>query len=165
MIVWIAEYDPNWPAMARAEMARVGAALGERALRIEHIGSTAVPGLAAKPIIDLLVGVEALDRSYAGAIEALGYVFTPFVDSPERHFFGRPPERPRTHHVHVVVAGGPEEHRHLAFRDFLRAHPAAAAEYAEVKRAAAAAHPDDIFAYMDAKDACVRRLEAQALAS
>ena len=161
----IVEYDPAWPARAAEEIKRIAAALGPRAMRIEHIGSTSVPGLAAKPILDFLVSVPELDRAYVEPLEALGYRFTPFADSPERHFFGRPPERPRTHHVHVVAAGGEEEHRHLAFRGYLRSHPDAAREYAEAKRVAAAAHPTDIFAYMDAKAGVVERIEAQALAS
>ena len=159
----IADYDPAWPGRAAEEIRRIAGALGP--VRIEHIGSTAVPGLAAKPILDLMVSVGELDLSYVEPLQRWGYAFTPFADSPDRHFFGRPPERPRTHHVHVVVAGGFEERRHLAFRDHLRAHPEAAAAYAAEKRRAAALHPTDIFGYMAAKDAFVQRLEAQALGS
>lgn len=163
--VIVLDYDPRWPELAAREIARLAEALGPAALRIEHVGSTAVPGLAAKPIVDLMVSVAALDESYVAPIESLGYLFTPFPGQDDRHFFGRPHARPRTHHVHVVAAGGHEERRHLAFRDFLRADPDAAAEYAAVKREAARHHPDDIFAYMDFKDAVIRRLEARALAS
>jgi GrpB-like predicted nucleotidyltransferase (UPF0157 family) len=159
--VRVVEYDPRWPGLAAAEIERVRGALGAAAVGVEHIGSTAVPGLAAKPIIDLLVSVAALDESYVAPLQDLGYLFSRFEDSPERHFFGRPHERPRTHHAHVVVAGGAEERRHIAFRDLLRTDPDVAAEYAAVKRAAAAAHPDDLFAYMDRKDPFIRRVQAR----
>jgi GrpB-like predicted nucleotidyltransferase (UPF0157 family) len=160
----IVDYDPAWPQRAAVEIGRIAPALGPLALRVEHIGSTSVPGLAAKPILDFLVVVDALDRAYVEPLERLGYQFTPFADSPHRHFFGRPPERPRTHHVHVVAAGTHEERTHLAFRDHLRTHPEAAREYAAAKRVAATAHPTDIFAYTDAKAAIVERIEAEALA-
>jgi GrpB-like predicted nucleotidyltransferase (UPF0157 family) len=161
----IVEPDPAWPARAREELARIADALGPAAVRLEHVGSTAVPGLAAKPILDLQVAVAdiAAQEAYVGPLRGLGYLFAPAPESPDFHFFGRPARRPRTHHVHVCVPGSHHEHRHLAVRDFLRAHPAEADAYATVKRAVADRHPHDRLAYMAGKDAHVRALEARAL--
>jgi GrpB-like predicted nucleotidyltransferase (UPF0157 family) len=163
--VVVVEHDPAWAALARKELARLAAALGPAALRLEHIGSTAVPGLAAKPVIDLQVSVAALEPrdAYGAALERLGYASGPEAGSPERRFYGRPPERPRSHHVHVVEAGSHEERRHLAVRDHLRAHAAEADRYGEHKRELARRHPGDLAAYIAAKDPFVRALEERAL--
>ena len=164
--VRIVDYDPDWPVEAERELARVAAALGELALRLDHVGSTAVPGLAAKPIVDLQVSVAALEPrvAYIEPLEAIGYLFVPFATSPEYHFFGRPPERPRTHHLHVCLAGSFEERRHLAVRDYLRSQPDEAARYEAVKRESARLHPEDRIAYMEGKEAFVKELERRALA-
>lgn len=164
--VRIVDYDPTWPTEAEREARRVAATLGPLAVRIDHVGSTAVPGLAAKPIIDLQVSVAELEprTAYVVPLDALGYLFVPFPDSPDYHFFGRPRARPRSHHLHVCAAGSREELRHLAVRDFLRAETAAAAEYEAVKRDAARRNPEDRLAYMAAKDAFVADLERRALA-
>src|SRR3954467_260754 len=102
------EHDPGWAVLAQEELERIGEALGDAAVRLEHVGSTAVPGLAAKPILDLLLSVADLGARarYVEPLVELGYLFAPAPESPGRHFFGRPPERPRTHHLHVVEAGG-----------------------------------------------------------
>jgi GrpB-like predicted nucleotidyltransferase (UPF0157 family) len=163
--VRIVDYDPGWPAEARRELARVAAALGDLAVRLDHVGSTAVPGLAAKPIVDLQVSVAALEpqRAYVEPLEALGYLFVAYATAPEYHFFGKPPERPRTHHLHICLAGSFEELRHLAVRDLLRADPGEAARYEAVKRESARLHPEDRHAYMDGKEAFVVELERRAL--
>ena len=125
-----------------------------------------MPGLGAKPIIDLQVSVAAIEprEAYVTALERLGYLFVPAPESPDLHFFARPPERPRTHHLHVSEAGGEHEQRHLAVRDFLRAHPAAAEAYGAFKRDLAARTGGLREPYVDGKDAYVKALEAQALA-
>jgi GrpB-like predicted nucleotidyltransferase (UPF0157 family) len=163
--VRIVDYDPGWPGEATREMGRVRAALGDLAVRVDHVGSTAVPGLAAKPIVDLQASVTALEpkTAYVEPLEAIGYLFVAYPESPEYHFFGKPPERPRTHHLHVCRAGSQEERRHLAVRDFLRAEPGEAARYEAVKRESARLHPEDRLAYMAAKDAFVEGLERRAL--
>jgi GrpB-like predicted nucleotidyltransferase (UPF0157 family) len=159
----IVEYDPAWPGQAAAELARIGDALGPVAVRLEHVGSTAVPGLAAKPIVDLMVCVADAEQeaAYVPALGRLGYLYAP---SPGFHFFARPHARPRTHHVHVCAAGGDFERRHLALRDYLRAHPDEAAAYAAIKRKVVARHPQDRIAYIEGKGAYVQALEARALA-
>jgi GrpB-like predicted nucleotidyltransferase (UPF0157 family) len=162
----IVDYDPAWPHEAEAELRRIKNALGEVATRLDHVGSTAVPGLAAKPILDLQVSVDAIDpaRRYVEPLEKLGYLFAPDPDSPDFHFFGKPPQRPRTHHVHVCEAGSEHERRHLAVRDFLRAHQDETARYAALKRELAQSHPQDRLAYIEGKTPYVEALEARALA-
>jgi GrpB-like predicted nucleotidyltransferase (UPF0157 family) len=164
--VRIVEYDPAWPEMAAAEMARIGAAMGEAAVRIDHVGSTAVPGLAAKAIVDLQLSVADVDaRSlYVEPLEGLGYLFAPDPASPDFHFFGLPAARPRTHHLHVCAAGSEDERRHLAVRDYLRAHPDEAGAYADRKRDLVARAPGDRLAYIEGKEEYVAALERRALA-
>lgn len=164
--VAIVDYDSAWPALADAELRRVEEALGDVAVRAEHVGSTAVPGLAAKPIVDLLVSVDTLEprHRYVQPLEQLGYLFAPAPESPGRHFFAKPPQRPRSHHLHVVEAGGKDEFRHLAVRDFLRIHPDEAARYAALKRRLVARHPHDRLAYIEGKDGHITALERRALA-
>jgi len=161
----IVEPDPAWPDAARAELDRLAAALGPVAVRLEHVGSTAVPGLAAKPIVDLQLSVASLEpfAAYGETLARLGYLFAPDPEMPDYHFFGKPPERPRTHHLHVCEAGRDPERRHLAVRDFLRAHPEEAARYAELKRAVAERHPQDRLGYITGKARYIAELEARAL--
>jgi GrpB-like predicted nucleotidyltransferase (UPF0157 family) len=150
--VEILAYDPAWPEWF-AELGReLRAGLGGVARRIDHIGSTAVPGLAAKPIIDLQVSVADFEplAAYREPLERLGYVYR--ADNPERtkRYFREPPGRRRTH-VHVRRAGSFSEQWALLFRDYLRAHPDAAAEYEAVKRRLALRFRDDRRRYTDAK--------------
>jgi GrpB-like predicted nucleotidyltransferase (UPF0157 family) len=162
----IVEYDPAWPEMAAAEIMRIAAAVGEAAVRIDHVGSTAVPGMAAKPIVDLQLSVADINaRSlYVGPLEGLGSLFAPDPASPDFHFFGFPAARPRTHDLHVCRAGSADERRHLALRDYLRAHPDEAGVYAERKRELVARAPGDRLAYIEGKEAYVSALERRALA-
>jgi GrpB-like predicted nucleotidyltransferase (UPF0157 family) len=161
----IVDYDPAWPELAAAEMARVEVALGAQVARIDHVGSTAVPGMAAKPIVDLQVSVAEISppEPYARPLEGLGYLFAPDPDSPDFHFFGKPVERPRTFHLHVCAAGSEDEFRHLALRDYLRAHPEEAAQYGEVKRGLVALRPGDRLAYIEGKADYVAALEERAV--
>ena len=161
----IVDYDAEWPRRAEAELRRIKESLGEVAVRLEHVGSTSVPGLAAKPILDLqlsVVDIERRDR-YAGPLAVLGYLFVPDPLSPDYHFFARPPQRPRSHHLHVCAAGSAHEFRHLAVRDFLRAHADEAAKYAAIKRQVAERAPQDRLAYVEGKEAYVVALEERAL--
>jgi GrpB-like predicted nucleotidyltransferase (UPF0157 family) len=163
--VRIVDYDPRWPEMAAAEMARIEAALGEHSVRIDHVGSTAVQGMAAKPIVDLQASVAAIEPTecYARPLQKVGYLFARDPDSPDFHFFGKPVERPRTFHLHVCAAGSDHELRHLAVRDYLRARPGEALRYEEVKRELVAAHPGDRLAYIEGKAGHVAALEQRAL--
>lgn len=172
--ILIANYDPDWPAKFEAEAARLRAAFSrsretsELITRIEHIGSTAVPGLAAKPIIDLLVGVASLDDARVKAVPVLaemGYAY--WHDNPDdaAHMFfvkGLPPSAPqRTHHIHMVEPGSPFWER-LQFRDYLRVHPADRDAYAALKRDLAARFADDREAYTDAKTEFIKAIMEKA---
>jgi len=142
MIV-IVPYDPTWPALFTAEAARIRESFGAHAERIEHVGSTAVPGLAAKPVIDIQVSVGSLasPAPYHERLEQLGYTHFPLGDFDLVYpFFKRPAIWPSTHHVHLCVGGSVQEQEHLAFRDRLRSSPASVAAYAELKRGLAAIH-------------------------
>lgn len=163
--VRIVDYDEAWPRTAAAEMERVASALGDQLARIDHVGSTAVPGMPAKPIVDLQASVVEIrpTERYAGPLAALGYLFAPDPDSPDFHFFGKPPGRPRSFHLHVCAAGSDHELRHLALRDYLRARPDEARRYAEVKRALVAERPGDRLAYIDGKARYVAELEERAV--
>lgn len=145
------EYDPHWPEAFRAEEERVRAALGDEVLTIHHIGSTAIAGIAAKPVIDILVAVEVLQplESYLTRLAPLGYRTQP---SPEegRHFFLRGQPH-RTHHVHVVEHGTFQYWRHIVFRDYLRAHPDEARRYENLKRNLAQAVGHDRDSYTRSK--------------
>ena len=136
----VVAYDRTWPAAFENEASRLRDALGSLALRIDHHGSTSVPGLAAKPIIDIQVSVAALQplAAYGRRLETLGYVHVPHPDDSFCPFFHRPIQWPHSHHVHVVERGGREERRTLAFRDYLRDHHDVAREYEDLKRIVAA---------------------------
>lgn len=149
--ITIAEYDPTWPDRYIAWQRELNAALGSTATRIEHVGSTSVRGLPAKPIIDVQVSVIDLadEHGYVPPLEQRGLQLRS-RDSQHRYF--RPhPDRPRDVHIHVCAAGSDWETDHVRFRDYLRRHPEACDRYAETKRAAAATWIDDGFAYTDAK--------------
>ena len=147
----ITGYDPAWPQTYERWRQRVAAALGRTAIRIEHVGSTSVPALAAKPIVDIQVSVAdpGGEPRYVPPLQAIGLVLR---SRDELHRFLRPPAgQPREVHVHVCAAGGQWEHDHLLFRDYLRAHTAACLRYAEAKRASARRWSDDTWAYTEAK--------------
>jgi NAD-dependent deacetylase len=160
--VEVVDYDPAWPVLYEEEAARVREALGSAVVEIEHMGSTAVPGLAAKPVIDVSVGLTQLDLSgeQIDAMEGLGYEYLGEFGFPGRLFFRKGRER-RTNHVHVVEWGGELWHRHRAFRDYLRAHPDEAARYAHAKRQIAA-ESADTRAYWERKRAFADELFARA---
>jgi GrpB-like predicted nucleotidyltransferase (UPF0157 family) len=148
----VVEYDPAWPSLFEALAAPVRDAVGDLGAEVEHVGSTAVPGLAAKPVIDVDVVVRSPD-DVPEAIErlrGLGYVHEGDLGIVGREAFLPPPGAVR-HHLYVVVAGSAPHLEHIRFRDHLRAHPDAAAEYAELKRGLAQTHRADRDAYTAAK--------------
>lgn len=168
-MIALVPYDGQWPAVFEAEAARLRIVLGPLALRIDHHGSTAVPGLAAKPIIDIQISIAGLQplAAYRERLEVIGYVHVPSEDDARCPFFHRPAEWPHTHHVHVVESGGAEERRTLAFRDYLRDHPEAAREYEQLKRVLAERHrgidAEGREAYAQGKTAFVERIVSLAL--
>jgi GrpB-like predicted nucleotidyltransferase (UPF0157 family) len=151
--VVVAEYEAGWPLLFDELANPVRAALADLAAEVEHVGSTAVPGLAAKPIVDIDVVVRSTE-DVPTAIErlrALGYVYQGDKGIAGREAFLWPPGAER-HHLYVVVAGSPPLADHLDFRDYLRAHPDVAAQYASLKRELAARYGEDRIGYTDAKD-------------
>lgn len=151
--VEIVPYDPRWPERFEAERVLLDDTLRHWLTGpIEHIGSTAVPGLSAKPIIDIMVPVASLAGS-TGVIDAarrLGYLHHPYK-ADEMHWFCKPSPAFRTHHLHVVEHGGTAWQQRLALRNALRRDAALAARYAQLKRSLAARHPLDRDAYTQAK--------------
>jgi GrpB-like predicted nucleotidyltransferase (UPF0157 family) len=162
--VVVVEYDPAWPRLYEEESARLSAALGDVLVETEHIGSTAVPGLAAKPVIDILAGLRALEltSSDIAAMEALRYEYLGEYGIPGRLYFRK--GRPRSHHVHAVLFGSDLWERHLAFRDYLRARPDEAKSYADFKRRLAMEVEGDRDRYTDGKDAFTAAIQERARA-
>ncbi len=162
----IVEYDPSWEEAFEREAAVIRGALGSVAVRVDHVGSTAVPGLSAKPIVDINVSVPdiAAFDSYRRPLDGIRYLFVPDPESPDFHFFGKPATRPRIYHIHVCEAGSLHERRQLAVRDFLRTHPEEAAVYGTLKQAIAERHLGDRPGYIAGKEPYVESLEQRALA-
>lgn len=162
--VVLAPHDPAWKQMAAEEAARVAEALGSHLIAIHHIGSTAIPSIRAKPILDLLGVVhriQALDEN-VHLLEQLGYRPRGELGIPGRRYFSKPQEGTRTHHLHCYEQGDPNIDRHLFFRDYLLAHPEAAAAYDRLKTELAAKFPDDTLAYTDAKTDFITTIERKA---
>ena len=154
--VTLAPWDPMWPAMFEAEAARIEAACAGLAIRLEHIGSTSVPGMSAKPVIDILAGrpPQARPAAYIAAIRQLGYEHKGPSGVPGREYFRR--GMPRSHHVHLVSWSSTVWEEHLLFRDRLRSDPAIARDYEAVKRELAIAYASDRRGYTDAKGPFIR---------
>jgi GrpB-like predicted nucleotidyltransferase (UPF0157 family) len=164
-VVEVVDHDPAWPALFEAERRLLVAALPS-ARSIEHIGSTSVPGLAAKPIIDIAAvvpGIAAIAADVA-ALERLGYQYRPwvFADDEEHLFFPKDTAGRRTHHLHVFGSSSPLPRQNRVFRDYLATHPEAAGRYAAAKREAAHRHPDSRARYAEAKEAVMRLVLAEA---
>lgn len=164
--VFIVPYDPEWPRLAALETMRLTGALGANLLRAEHMGSTSVPGLAAKPVIDLMPIVASLEDLdwQRPKVEALGYEWFGEFGIDGRRFCTLTRDGRRIAHLHFFQQGSPHIARHLAFRDYMRAHPGAARAYEAEKRRAAMLHPHDSKGYNLEKWAWVAREEAKAMA-
>lgn len=164
--ILIADYDPRWPARFAAEVGRIAPAFAGLGARIEHIGSTAVPGLAAKPVIDILVGIARLEDLHdpARRLADQGYEYVPAFEAmlPDRRFFRRVVGGMRTHHVHVVLWQGDYWQRYLGFRAALRVSTRLRDDYAALKRELAARHPHDRDAYTAGKTGFVEAVLAEA---
>jgi GrpB-like predicted nucleotidyltransferase (UPF0157 family) len=136
-MITIDPYDPAWPARFDTEAVSIRRALGELALRVEHVGSTAVPGLAAKPVVDIQVSVPSLANmgDFTERLSQIGYGHVPLGPIDLVYpYFQKPTVWPSTHHIHLCGVGSEQERKHLAFRDYLRNHPLIAAEYVTLKR-------------------------------
>ena len=162
----IRDYDPAWPRRFTDLAARILSTVSGRALRAEHVGSTAVTGLAGKPVIDIDVVVARQDDvpEVIQRLATLGYVHEGDLGIPGREAFRGTPGEPR-HHLYVVVAGSNELTRHLMFRDALRADTALRDRYADLKRSVAAQHRNDRAAYTQAKSSFIEAVLAQGVAN
>lgn len=154
--VEVVPYDPAWPIEFESTRAALASAVGDVATSIEHIGSTAVPGLAAKPTIDILMVVESTESflQVVPKVEALGFDYrrqNTFVGSPEHLFLRKVQNGKRTHHLHVLRLESPEIDEYRRFRDALRADPAFAREYESLKLELAARHGSDRMRYVEVK--------------
>ena len=164
MQVVVVDYQPEWPQQFQAEASLWRAVLGEVLLDIQHIGSTSVPGLAAKPIIDILLAVSDLKTldSFTTAIEKQGYEVMGEYGIRGRRYF-RKGGNQRSHHVHAFQVGDANLERHLAFRDYLRAHPAVAKAYGNLKKEIIQLRVQDSISYGDAKEPFIQEHEEKAL--
>jgi len=164
MIV-LAPYDPEWPAQFAAARDEILAACSGLVIEVHHIGSTAIPGLAAKPVIDMLPVVRRLEDGHAciAPLQTLGYAYRGEHGIAGRHYFVR--GTPRSHQAHLFAADHPEVERHLLFRDYLREHADERATYERLKRDLAAKFGDDRQAYAAAKTPFCDRIDRLARAA
>ena len=153
-------YDPKWPVLYEQEANRLRSALGGWILDIEHIGSTAIPGMPAKPIIDIAIGIRNFEEGLemVPLMTELGYHFRGEVGVPRRHFYML--GKPRTHHVHVYEFASENWRQRLAFRNALRSNPGKAMEYAALKQKLAEEFPRDIAGYSQGKKDFIERMES-----
>jgi GrpB-like predicted nucleotidyltransferase (UPF0157 family) len=166
--VELREHAPEWNKIPAREAVRIRDALGDTVVAVHHIGSTAIPGIRAKPVIDLMplvTSLAALDAA-ASSVRMLGYEWLGEFGIPERRFCRRDDTVTgrRFANVHFFASESAQVTRHLAFRDYLRAHPAIAHAYEAEKQRAAALHPDDVHAYTDEKAGWIKAAEQDALA-
>ena len=161
--VVVLPYDEGWKADFEAIKREIEAALGDLICGVEHVGSTSVEGMSAKPCIDLdaVMADHGVFDAVVDRLAAIGYIHEGDLGIPGREAFryeGKP--HLRTHHLYVCPKDSEELRRHLTFRDYLRAHPEAVARYSAVKERAAALYPDDIDGYMACKSPCIEELYA-----
>lgn len=149
--VEIVAWDPRWPQRFEEMRRRLAAALGDTAIRIDHVGSTSIPDMVAKPVIDIQISVPDVDddEAFRGPIERQGFELR-FIE-PGHRYFRPPPGSPRNYQVHVCEVGSDWERVHLLFRDYLRSHPDVATEYGRMKLRLATQHKNERIAYNDDK--------------
>ena len=162
----VASYDTRWPSEFEWAAGEIVAAIGSNLLALHHIGSTSIPGMYAKPVIDMLAvanDLSGIDQGVA-KLEQLGYEAMGEFGIVGRRYFRRDDDvGRRTHQIHAFAARSPHIRRHVLFRDFMRAHPQSAKQYGQLKLKLAADHPFDMGAYMDGKDSFIEDMESRAL--
>jgi GrpB-like predicted nucleotidyltransferase (UPF0157 family) len=157
--------DPAWRSQFEAEAGAIAPILQDTLKAIHHIGSTSIPGIYAKPIIDILVEVASLAAVDAQTLgfQALGYTAMGEFGIPGRRYFRKDnSEGIRTHHIHIFESGSKQITRHLDFRDYLTAHPDEAQQYSDLKRKLAQQYSQDIEGYMDGKDGFIQAIDRKA---
>lgn len=164
-IIEVIRHNPQWRVEFKAESIHIAAALGENVMAINHIGSTAIPDIYSKPVIDILVEVGDITKveGCSAAMESLRYeVMGEFGMLGRRYFRKDDQAGNRTHQIHTFQTGSPDLERHLAFRDYMIAHPEEAQKYSELKRNLAAEHPQNSDGYMDGKDGFIKEVDIKA---
>lgn len=163
--VEVLPYHTEWPAQFECEAQVLKKIFGDQLVTVHHFGSTAIPGTSAKPIIDILITVSEItcvDR-LTQALAKLGYVAVGEYGISGRRFFYKGSDDLRTHHLHVYQHDNPNILRHIAFRDYLRNHPAPARQYSRLKEDLAKAFPEDMDSYITGKNDFVKQQESLAL--
>ena len=165
--VIITEYNRNWPRIYKEEEAHILQVIGDYIEDIQHVGSTSVPGLGAKSIIDIMIGIHKLSLvdKCVQPLHSLGYEYLGEFGIPGRHYFRKPPEAltmHRTHHLHMVETNNDGWKRNILFRDYLRTHPEDAKQYEVLKRALAKQFGSDREGYTDAKTEFIETVLAKA---
>jgi len=163
--VIVTPYQSSWPEAFQQAKEQLETIFGDHLLAIHHIGSTSVPGLSAKPILDILPVVDSLDgiEAFDAAMEQIGYEAKGEFGMPGRRYYRKGGDN-RTHHIHLYADGNPEIMRHVVFRDYLRQHPQEVEAYSTIKERLARQYPEDISAYIAGKDSFVKTMEQRALA-
>lgn len=158
----VVDYNTNWSKQYEQEKQQILLALGDTVINIQHIGSTSVPGLAAKPVIDIILGVKQIPPllEQVSSLEAIGYSYYGELGIPGRHYFRK--GMPRTHQIHAVLVNSEFWERHILFRDFLRKHPKAAQRYAALKRKLTQEFAGDRTRYTNSKTPLIEQLLVEA---
>lgn len=156
--VLVVTYDPSWPAAFETEKNRILEACSRFSIAIEHVGSTAVPGLSAKPILDIMIGIpnDQDGVKLVPFLEELGYFYKGENGIPGRHYFTL--GNPRTHHIHMVKQQGEIWKKHLLFRDYLRIHKKDRDEYAALKQVLSGRFPTDRLRYTESKNGLIQHI-------
>ena len=164
--VKVVPHDPIWSKLFGAEADEIAAVLGQEVIAIHHIGSTAIPNISAKPIIDILVEVHDIENidDFNEEMIKLGYQPKGEFGIPGRRFFIKGNDSTRTHHVHIFQTGDPKVERHLSFRDYMIAHPEEAQAYSRLKEELAQKSPEDIESYIEGKDGFIKEMNRKAQA-
>ncbi|WP_173916877.1 GrpB family protein [Halobacillus sp. Marseille-Q1614] len=162
--VEVVPYSMDWPILFKEEAAKIEKILGKEIADIHHIGSTSIPSIYAKPVIDIMVEVYEINKvdRYNEGMEQIGYEVKGEHGISGRRFFMKGGDE-RTHHIHIFEKGSPNVDRHLAFRDYMIAYPEEASAYSRLKRSLAEKHPWDMDSYINGKDDYIIETEQKAL--
>ena len=163
-LIEVVPYNPRWRVLFEGVASELIEVFGEEVVAIHHVGSTAIPNISAKPIIDVLVEVWCIERidEFDPKMAERGYLPKGEFGIRGRRFFIKGDEEQRTHHIHVFQTGNPEVERHIAFRDHMIAHPEEAEAYSRLKEKLARRFPHDIEGYMAGKDEFIKKIERKA---
>ncbi len=159
-VVKLSKYNPKWKTLFEEESALIFSVAEDFIVDVEHIGSTAIPGIVSKPIIDILAAINSLSNivKIIVPLKTLGYIYRGEQGIPDRHLFVKVGEDYRTHHLHVVEKEHSEWPKHILFRDYLRKHPQDAQEYSKLKQTLLKKYELDREKYTESKSDFIRRI-------